>query len=195
LGEFFTSFDDAWSHFCRRSEALEDFYADFPEESGAVLEGWVVEPSAEVRDAAVGIQRDLSDLDWLDPIPPHFLHVWIGVRERIGDAWRVWSALEAFPVTFARVNCFHTAVVVEVEGPLRRLVAGTPNDAPTFLPHLTVAVVREPSPPDRLRDLVTPLRELVLGEQDVLEVELVRFPAARSTLFRPWTVEQVVPLG
>jgi len=78
---------------------------------------------------------------------------------------------------------------------MRRLVAGTPNDLPTFLPHMTVAVVQEPRPPGGLREVLGRLREPLLGEQIVREVKLVRFPAARTTLFRAWTVEQIVSLG
>jgi hypothetical protein len=194
VGDFFTSFDDAWSHFSQRSEPLEDFYAEFPEDRSAHLEGWLVEPTPAIKDGAVEIQRELSHFDWLVPIPPHFLHIWVGVRERIGDAWRGWHEVEHFAATYARVNCFHSAVVVEVAGEMRRLVAGTPNDAPIFLPHMTLAVVRRPASPDGLREALRPLRDSVLGEQIVCEAKLVRFPAARATLFRPWTVEQVVSL-
>ena len=196
MGEFFSSFDDAWAHFLRREEPLEDFFADFPEDTSAVLEGWLVEPPPEVKTAALEIQRELADSDWLVPIPAHFLHVAIGLRQHIGDAWEGWHEIEPFGVAYARVNCFHSAVVVEVAGAeMRRFVAGTPNDLPTFLPHVTVAVVREPRPPGRLRDVLGRVRESVLGEQIVREATLVRFPAARTTLFPPWTIEQVVSLG
>jgi len=194
VGELFTTFDDAWSQFSQRSEPLEDFYADFPEDRSAFLEGWLVEPAPAIKRAAAEIQRELAQFDWLVPIPPHFLHVAIGLREHIGEAWRGWGDVEHFSATYARVNCFHSAVVVEVEGALRRLVAGTPNDVPTFLPHMTVAVVGQPRAPDGLRERLGQLRESVLGEQSVRDAKLVRFPAARTTLFRPWTVEQVVAL-
>ena len=194
MGEFFTSFADAWSHFSERAELLEDFYADFPEDEAAVLDGWLVEPTPAIKSAAGEIQQELARFDWLVPIPRHFLHVWVGDRERIGDAWHGWGEVDGFAASYARVNCFHSAVVVEVEGAWRRLVAGTPNDAPTFLPHLTVAVVQRPHAPGELRDVLRALREVTLGEQQVREVARVRFPAARTTLFRPWTVEQVVSL-
>ena len=45
-----------------------------------------------------------------------------------------------------------------------------------------------------LRELLRPLRETQLGEQVVQEVKRVRLAAAQTTLFRPWTVEQLVPL-
>jgi 2'-5' RNA ligase len=194
VGEFFTSFDDAWSHFLRRTGPLEDFFAQFPEEDDAELEGWVVEPVPAIKAAAAELQRELARFDWLVPVPAHFLHVWLALSERIGDGSRRWEEVERFPVTYARVNCFHTAVVVEV-AELRRLVVGTPNDVPQFLPHMTLAVVRGSPAPGALRDVLVPLRDAVCGEQMVAEVTRVRFPAARTTVFRPWTVEQVVPLG
>ncbi len=194
MGEFFTSFEDAWSFFLGRTEPLEDFFEDFSQDEDSSLEGWVVAPPAHVTLAAGNIQDTLSDLDWLVPVPDHFLHIWIGVAERIGDAWERWRKIEPFAIEYARVTCFHSAVVVEIEGPLRRLVAGTPNDLPSFLPHMTVAVVREPRAPGELRDALLPLRDSRLGEQVVSEVKRVRFPAARTTLLRPWTVEQLVSL-
>jgi hypothetical protein len=194
LARFFRSFDDAWSYFVARAEPLEDFFADFPDDEDAVLEGWVVEPPRDVKLAAGRVQSQLSRFGWLVPVPHHFLHVWVGVRDRIGDSWRHWQEIEPFSVVYRRVNCFHSAVVVEVEGAMRGLVAGTPNDLPTFLPHMTVAVVAEPRAPAELRSTLVPLRDVQLGEQLVSEVKLVRFPAARSTLFDPWTVRQTVSL-
>lgn len=194
MGELFTSVDDAWSFFLRRAEPLEDFFEDFSEDEDSFLEGWVVEPPAHVKLAAGSIQSALSHLSWLVPVPDHFLHVWTGLRDRIGDVWEGWQEIEAFSVAYTRVNVFHSAVVVEVEGPMRSLVAGTPNDLPTFLPHLTIAVTREPHAPGELRDALVPLRDSLLGEQVVREVKLVRFPAGRRTLLRPWTVQQLVSL-
>ena len=194
MGEFFTSFHDAWAAFLAREEALEDFYAQFPDDPEYVLTGWLVEPSAEVKAAAAGIQDRLSHLSWLVPIPEHFLHVWLGAQERIGDVWRSWGDVSGFTAAYGRVNCFHSAVVIEADPAFRQLVAGTPNDVPEFLPHLTVAVVREPASPDALREALLPLRESTLGKDRVSEVQLVSFPAARTTLFRPWTVERRVAL-
>lgn len=194
MGEFFSSFDDAWRFFLGRTDPLEDFFAEFSDDDGAELEGWLVEPPAHVKLAVGRVQAELAHLGWLRPVPDHFLHVWIGLRDRIGDAWQGWPALEPLSVSYARLNCFHSAVVVEVEGRIGELVAGTPNDLPTFLPHLTVAVAREPHPPDELRDALRPLRDSRLGEQVVREVVRVRFPASRTTLFRPWRAEQLVPL-
>jgi hypothetical protein len=194
MGEFFTSFDEAWSFFLQRAEPLEDFFADFPDDDEASLEGWLIEPSDELKAAARPLQQSLSRYPWLFPVPDHFLHVWIGLGDRIGDAWEGWREIESFQVAYAGVNCFHAAVVVEAAGPLQQLVRGTPNDLPTFLPHMTVAVTHEPSPPGALRDALVPLRHTVLGSQLVGEVKRVRFPAGRRTLYRPWSVEQLVPL-
>jgi hypothetical protein len=194
VGELFTSFEEAWEHFLRREEPLEDFLAGFAENVDATLEGWLVEPPADVKLATMQIQAALSCFDWLVPVPGHFLHVWVGLRETIGDAWRGWSGLEPFAIAYRRVNCFHSAVVVEVEGPTRQLVAGTPNDAPEFLPHMTIAVTRQAAAPDELRDVLRRLRDSRLGEQVVREVQHVRFPAARTTVLQPWSVEQLVSL-
>ena len=47
----------------------------------------------------------------------------------------------SFEAVFRRINCFHSAVVVEVEAPtLRRFVAGTEADTAAFLPHMTIGV-------------------------------------------------------
>jgi 2'-5' RNA ligase len=103
--------------------------------------------------------------------------------------------LAPFEIHYPRPNCFHNAVVVEVTQPIRRLVAGTENDLPEFLPHLTVAVTGIEHSPEVLRDALTPLREIDIGAQTVGETKLVRFPAAQSTLFQPWEVVETVALG
>jgi hypothetical protein len=194
VGEYFSSFADAWSSFLQREEPLESFYDQFSDDVDTVASGWLVEPSEEIRRAALGIQEQLARVDWLDPTPEHFLHTWIALATPIGDAWRAWSDVPRFHATYERVNCFHTAVVLEVGGPFRALVAGTPYDVPTFLPHLTVAVVREPAPADELRELLVPLRDSTFGAHVVEHLTLVRFPAARTTVYQPWTVERRLEL-
>jgi hypothetical protein len=194
VGAFFSSFDEAWSFFLGRTEPLEDFFAEFPDDDDAWAEGWLVEPSEEIKAAAQRLQKALAQFTWLFPVPDHFLHVWIALSDRIGDAAEEWDDLEAFPIAYANVNCFHAAVVVEVEGPMQQLVAGTPYDDPTFLPHMTLAVAREPASPAELRSVLASLRDAVLGRQVVEELTCVRFPAGRSTLFRPWSVERLVSL-
>ena len=144
MGAFFSSFDEAWSFFLGRTEPLEDFFAEFPDDDDACVKGWMVEPPAEIKAAAHRLQEALAQVTWLVPVPDHFLHVAIGLSDRIGDVAEEWEDLEAFPITYANVNCFHAAVVVEVEGPMSQLVAGTPYDDSTFLPHMTLAVARQP---------------------------------------------------
>jgi hypothetical protein len=77
LGRFFTSFDEAWDYFTTRSEALEWFYGQFPDDEEFVAEGWIVEPPPEIKRAALHVQDVFAGLDWLAPIPEHFLHVWL----------------------------------------------------------------------------------------------------------------------
>jgi hypothetical protein len=160
-----------------------------------MLEGWIVEPSREVKAAAARLQESLRRFDWIDVVPEHFLHVWVGVPERLGDAPQRWPELAPFEIEYPRLNCFHNAVVVEVTQPVRRLVAGTQNDLPEFLPHMTVAVTRVEHPADELRDVLTELRGSKVGFQTVGETKLVRFSAAQSTLFQPWEVFETVRLG
>ena len=160
-----------------------------------MLEGWIVEPSREVKAAAARLQESLRPFDWIDLVPEHFLHVWLGVPERLGDAPQRWAELAPFEIGYPRSNCFHSAVVVEVTQPVCRLVAGTQNDLPEFLPHMTVAVIRVEHPAAELRETLTELREIAVGVQTVGETKLVRFPAAQSTLFQPWEVVRTVRLG
>ena len=160
-----------------------------------MLEGWIVEPSRDVKAAAAGVQESLRRFDWIELVPEHFLHVWLGVPERLGDAPQRWPELAPFEIGYPRSNCFHDAVVVEVTHAVRRLVAGTQNDLPEFLPHMTVAVTRVEHPAGELRDTLARLRETKVGSHTVGETKLVRFPAAQSTLFQPWEVVETVRLG
>ena len=114
---------------------------------------------------------------------------------RLGEAPQRWPELAPFEIGYVRPNCFHDAVVIEVTQPMRRLVAGTRNDLPEFLPHMTVAVTRVEHPAGELRDTLTDLRETDVGAQTVDETKLVRFQAAQSTLFHPWEVVETVRLG
>ena len=49
-----------------------------------MLEGWIVEPSREVKAAAARLQESLRRFGWIDLVPEHFLHVWLGLPERLG---------------------------------------------------------------------------------------------------------------
>jgi hypothetical protein len=160
-----------------------------------MLEGWIVEPSPGVKAAAASVQERLQNFEWLQLVPEHFLHVWLAVRDRVGTAPQRWPGLTPFEITYGGPNCFHSAVVLEVTAPVRQLVAGTKNDVPTFLPHLTVAVTRVEHEPRALRDVLSSLRGSLREQQTVGAAKLVRFPCARSTLFQPWQVLETVCVG
>jgi hypothetical protein len=78
VGRLFTSFDEAWEYFLGRAEPLEWFFGDFPEDEGFAAVGWVIEPPGEIKQAALELQATFASLEWLAPIPEHFLHVWLG---------------------------------------------------------------------------------------------------------------------
>jgi 2'-5' RNA ligase len=183
MGRFFTSFDEAWQEFLVRTDPLEPFFDAFPDDEHAVIEGWVVEPPQAVKDEARRVQERLARFEWLAPVPDHFLHVWLAEEVAPGATVRA----EAGPVT-----CFHDAVVAEVHGGLARLVPDAPQ---TFLPHLSLAYVREAHDPAELREALRPLRGEQLGAFEIDEVQRVRVPAARTTVTRPWQVVRTLALG
>jgi hypothetical protein len=170
LAKRYTSFDDAWDDFLAGDDQLEDFFA---EHSGAVDTWWIVPPPA-VKRAALLLQSELERFDFLTLLPHDWLHV--TVPAPVGPA----------ELAYARVNCFPDAVVVEV--------AGLPAEG-TFLPHLTLALVTRSAPATELRAALVPLRETVLGRQDVEETIHVSFPLSRERLFEPFAVHERVPVG
>ncbi len=214
MGEFFTSFDDAWAFFLDRDDELEDFFARFPPGEQSIL-GWLLPADRALHPAVARIQGAFSRLDWVTPFPAHFLHVWIsavlvsprrpGVAEiasALEAAKRAWADVEAFDLAYPRVNCFHDAVVAETEGDgpgrlLRRLVdagiSGVPMD--TFLPHLTLGVFNAAGDPKPLRDVLVPVRETELGQQRVTEAVLCVVPGSRTTILDHWEVVGSVALG
>jgi hypothetical protein len=119
-------------------------------------------PSPEVKRAALRLQAELERFDFLLLMPHDWLHV--TVPEPVGPA----------VLRYGRVNCFPAAVVVEVDG----LAAGG-----TFLPHLTLALVTRAAPPHELREVLTSLRDVFLGEQRVAETIRVTFEIDRDVLF------------
>jgi hypothetical protein len=181
VGEWFTSFDDAWSSFLARTEPLEPFFDEFPEDPSFVAEDWLVVPPPQVKREAVRLQSELEDVPGLVVVPHHFLHVSISDNGPDLDDLR---ELGPFELRLARVNCFPTAVVAEIESTdLDRV------DAPaTFLPHLTLACVAKHTAVEPVREAVLPLREVSLGSFVVDELVLVQVPAARTTILQPWTV-------
>jgi len=200
LGEFFTSFDDSWRHFLGREEPMESFLDEFLEEpEDVLLAGWLVALDPAVVPEVERVQAALAHLDWVRPIPDHFLHVWIGGVAYPADP----SAMEAefergraaladagpFSITYPRLNCFHTAVVAEAESEGPRMVhelLWPERDRSVFLPHLTIAVPVEPGPPEPLRETLVPMRQTALGEQTVTELILCLVPASRRTILDPW---------
>jgi hypothetical protein len=195
MGRFFTSFDEAWEYFLGRTEALEWFYSQFPDDEAFVAEGWVVEPPREIKRAALNLQGVFAGLDWLAPIPEHFLHVWVGGARGLGTKPEELRNSGTFEAVYRRVNCFHSAVVIEVEAPpLRRFVASTEVDTATFLPHMTIGVTREEHDPEDLRRALLPVRNFELGVSEVTELTRIRFPAGQTTLLRPWSMSETVLL-
>jgi hypothetical protein len=196
VGRFFTSFDEAWEYFLARGEPLEWFFGEFPEDEEFVGEGWIIEPPGEIKRAALELQGAFAKFKWLAPIPEHFLHVGLGGAVSLAGRPQELRHSGAFDAVYRRVNCFDSAVVVEVDAPqLHSLVAGTQADVSTFLPHMTIGVTRETHDPTDLRRALLRLRNVQLGASEVTELTHIRFRAARSTLLQPWTVVETVPLS
>jgi hypothetical protein len=196
VGRFFATFDEAWDYFLGRTEPLEWFFGDFPEDEAFVAEGWVIIPPDQIKQSALTLQGALPELEWLAPVPEHFLHVWLCGATSTEGRPRELRHSGAFDAVYRRVNCFHSAVVVEVEAPqIRSLIAGTQVDASTFLPHMTIGVPRKEHDPMELRTALLPLRNVELGVAEVTELSHIRFPAAQTTLLRPWTVIETVALS
>jgi hypothetical protein len=137
----------------------------------------VIEPPPEVKRVALRVQGELEPFDFLELVPHHFLHVSVppaAVREFD----------EPIDLEYSRVNCFHTAVVAEVDAPALRALDPTP----TFLPHMTLAVVRRPEAPDELRRVLEPLRETSFGRQRVDDILRIHVELSREGGLQPWTV-------
>jgi 2'-5' RNA ligase len=195
VGRLFTSFESAWESFLARGEPLERFFDQFPLDPDFQAECWIVEPPGEIKRAARDLQEAFAGLGWIAPVPEHFLHVALGTPAALTRRRDRLSDRGAFEARYRRVNCFHSAIVVEVEAAeLHDFVEGTQIDPATFLPHMTIGVTREERDPIRLRQALLPLRDSDLGSATVTELKCVRFPAAQTTLFRPWSVVQVRPL-
>ena len=123
------------------------------------------------------------------------MHVWLGGARELGTKPEELRDSGSFEAVYRRVNCFHSAVVIEVEAPpLRRLVAGTEVDTATFLPHMTIGVTKEEHDPEDLRRALLRVRNIELGVSQVTELKRIRFPAGQTTLLRPWRIMETVPL-
>jgi hypothetical protein len=115
----------------------------------------------------------------------------------IADGRDALRGLGRFRLAFPRVNCFHDAVVAEVEGEIdavRDAAARVGGRTELFLPHLSLAYTTASGPVGELRDGLVRLRETHLGEQAVDELQLCLVPASKSTILEPWTVADVVAL-
>ncbi len=195
MGRLFTSFESAWEYFLDRREPLERFFDQFPLNHDFQAECWIIEPPDEIKRAAVDLQRAFAGLRWIAPVPEHFLHVALGTPAALTRRPERLSNGGAFEARYQRVNCFHSAIVVEVEATkLHTFIEGTKVDAATFLPHMTIGVTRDGRDPSQLRQALLPLRDSHLGIAKVTELKRVRFPAAQMTLLRPWSVVETVPL-
>lgn len=224
MRRLFTSFDEAWRFFLNRKEKLADFFAPFPQEETFLL-GWLIQLDDALVPAVQQAKDALLQFDWITPQPDHFLHTWLGgvalaprrpTRDEIGFALeraeRAWATADGFNVSYGPINCFHSAIVVEVEGDgPRTLVSklietGYWNDLPiegalpgvpieTFLAHLTIGTVKKPSDPAPLRDVLARLREARLGRQRITRASLCVIPASRTTILDPWEVVGSVVLG
>lgn len=219
MSRLFTSFDEAWDCFLDRRDPLDDFFAPFPEEDLLLL-GWLIRFDQQLIPAVRDVQAAFSHLEWLVPQPDHFLHTWLvggaflrrrptaqEVAGAVQQAERSWKGACDFDVTYHRINCFHTAVVVEVEGEGPRLLAEKLIEddywesiqiegalplprvrLETYLPHLSIGYVKVANDPGVLREALIPLRESQLGRQRVGEANLCLMPASRTTILSPWEV-------
>jgi hypothetical protein len=183
VGEWFTSFEEAWSSFVARTDPLESFFDQFEDEPGAEAEGWLIVPSPEVKREALRVQGELEDVPGLELVPHHFLHVWIrGISH--GPDPSDLAELAPFELAYRRLTCFHNAVVLEAASEAFDRVSAPP----TYLPHMTLAVVRGEPDPDPVRAALLPLRNVELGSDVVRQLVRVRFPASKTTVFQPWSV-------
>ena len=195
VGRLFTSFESAWEYFLARREPLERFFDQFPLDPACQAECWIVEPPEEIKRAAGDLQRAFAGFGWIAPVPEHFLHVALGTTAALTPRPEKLSNGRAFEARYERVNCFHSAIVVEVEAAeLHSFISGTQIDPATFLPHMTIGVTREERDPGQLRHALLPLRDSQLGSAKVIELQRIRFPAAQTTLLQPWSVVETVSL-
>lgn len=192
-----------------------------------LLLGWLIRLDQRLIPAVREAQAAFSHLEWVVPQPDHFLHAWLGggaflrrrptareVASAVQQAGRSWREASGFDVTYRGVNCFHTAVVVEVEGEGPRLLVEklVEDDywgkvqiegalplpgvrMETYLPHLTIGNVTGANDPGLLREALIPLRESKLGRQRVGEASLCLMPASRTTILSPWEVVGSIPLA
>lgn len=194
MGRLFASFEEAWSDFAARETPLESFWDSLSDDDEATVDVWLLLPDERARDAARAAQRPFAHLDWIAPLPGHFLHVTLAAPGEQASA-SAWRGAPAFDFEVGPVTCFHEAIVAEVggDGPRRlRELAGLPVDL--FLPHLSLGYVREAADPGPLRDVLAPRRAHTLGRMPVREVVRCRVDVGRTAFFTPWQVVERVAL-
>ncbi len=193
---FFRSFDEAWSDFQTRERDLLDAFALFPEQERLVL-AWLLLPDPELVARALELQRAFAHLDWITPLPAHFLHVSVAfpggtaAEEELARGRDACVGVAPFEVDLRRVGCFHDAVIVEVHGDGPRELAARldeDRDLSTYLPHLTLGFFNDAHDPAPLREALVPLRDVDLGRRRFDAVTLCVVPASRTTILTPWRV-------
>jgi hypothetical protein len=153
-----------------------------------------------VKGAAASVQAAFAALDWIAPLPDHFLHVWLGPARDVdvAAAKRAWAEVPPFSIVYQRANCFHSAVFVEAhsDGVAELVERALPHvDLSSLLPHMSVGYTRHRELPDDLQVALRPQHELKFGTGVVGEVLLCDVPIARSTILEPWRVIGSVTLG
>lgn len=218
MPQLFSTYDEAWSHF-QGVDEMESFAGEYPE-AEAHLITWYIPVPARAVPGIVDLQRTLTDLGGMTPIPPDRLHVSVAPAtiteqaephleaELLEQAEKAWVDQPAFDIEIDGINVFPTAVVAEIggDGPGRLLDhlltsgywRGLPWRAPNreiFLPHLTVAIAAEPRPAEPIRRIAQAHRHVRFGAVHVDEVQLCRVPVARRRLLQPWEVVGSVRLA
>lgn len=165
-----------------------------------MLRVWLIVPPEKVKLNARAIQTAFGELDWIAPLPDHFLHVSVAVDQEldVDAAARAWAGVAPFPIVYRRANCFHDAVIVEAhaDGVATLVERALPEtDLSLLLPHLSIGYVRRHESADRLRGALRPFREAELGSGIAEEVLLCDVPAAKATFMQPWRVVGSVTLG
>jgi len=136
-----------------------------------------VQPSPAVKRAALRVQGELERFDFLELVPHDFMHV--AVPDAAAPKFDSPIHLD-----YSRITCFHTAVVAEVDAPELRALAPDP----LFLPHMSLAYVRRPAPPDELRRVLEPLRDTAFGRQRADEFLRINVSLSREGGLEPWSV-------
>jgi 2'-5' RNA ligase len=145
---------------------------------------WLIVPPREVAEAVHDVQASFRGLEWVAPVPEHFLHV------SAPPSASEWASSAPFTITYRGANCFHDAAFVEAHAD-----AGAPFPPAPFLPHLSVGYFRGREAPAALREALVAHRGVELGSGVVDEVVVCDVPVAKSRFFEPWRVVERVRLA